>query len=179
MFIKFYGDSWKQVSYNDKWDIQILLMLLYSGLRVNELLKNYADNVDLDERYIYIPKELAKNNSSVRYVPIHEKVYPFFKEFKERAIEYEREKLMINPFGSIVAYNNFATRNLKKINELMEVPHCFHDTRHTFVSQAHALRLDDLTVKKIVGHSPDGITKKVYTHISLTEMREEINKLHY
>lgn len=121
-------------SHSDEWDCQILLILIYSGLRVNELLRNTAANVNLDEHWIYVPNELAKNKTSVRYVPIHDKVYPLVMEFYNRAISSGSEALMTNPGGYPIAYNNFATRNLKRLNTQFETKHRMHDTRHTFAT---------------------------------------------
>lgn len=161
---------WKKSS---EWDVQILLILLYSGLRINELLKNTKDNVNLEERWIYVPKELAKNKSSIRYVPIHDKVYPIVKEFYERS----NGPLITNPSGTVIKYNNFASRNMKRLNEYTGTEHRLHDTRHTFISNAHLCKMDDLCLKLIVGHTPDGITKKVYTHIPFTNLLTEVNKM--
>lgn len=157
----------------DEWDVQILLILLYSGMRVNELLKNLKENVNLEERWIYVPKEIAKNSSSVRYVPIHDKIYDIVRVFYERA----KKQLITNPNGYNVAYNNFVSRNLKRINKEMNTDHRFHDTRHTFISRCHEYKVDDLCVKKIVGHTPPSITQKVYTHITNEELLAEINKI--
>lgn len=161
---------WKR---SDEWDIQILLILLYSGMRVNELLKNKKENVNLEERWIYIPKEIAKNNSSIRYVPIHDKIYDLVKEFYDRATK----DLITNQNGYKVSYNNFVARNLKRINNEMNTEHHLHDTRHTFISHCHEYKVDDLCTKKIVGHTPDSITEKVYTHITHEELLAEINKI--
>jgi integrase len=159
--------------HQNEWDYAIILILLYSGMRVNELLKNNKNNVNLEKRWIYVPKELAKNTSSVRYVPIHDRIMPIMERFYDKA----KTDFITNEDGYTVKYNNFVSRNLKKINKEINADHRFHDTRHTFITRCHEQRLDDLTVKKIVGHSPDGITAKVYTHIELAEMLEEINKL--
>lgn len=159
--------------HKDEWDYQILLILLYSGMRVNELLKNQKCNVNLEKRWIYVPKELAKNASSVRYVPIHDRIFPIVKRFYDRS----PGSLITNDGGYAVSYNNFVSRNLKKINSQIGANHRFHDTRHTFITRCHEQRLDDLTVKRIVGHSPDSVTAKVYTHISPEEMLTEVNKL--
>lgn len=161
----------------DKWDYKILLILLYSGMRVNELLKNYRENVNLEERWIYVPDELAKNKESVRYVPIHNKTYDLVKWFYDNSMKHGKEKLILNENGTLITYNNFVARNLKKINEKMEVAHKMHDTRHTFASNAHKYKLDELKIQKIMGHSPDNILKKVYTHITQEELLIEINKI--
>lgn len=160
---------------SDKYDYAILLILLYSGMRVNELLKNTKSNVNLDEHWIYVPKELAKNKSSIRYVPIHDKIYPLIKKFYDRA----NNNLITSDSGYNVMYNNFVSRNLKQINAVLGSNHRFHDTRHTFITRCHFAGLDDLIVKKIVGHTPDSITAKVYTHIDLDSMYQEINKLDF
>lgn len=160
-------------SMSDRWDVQIILILLYTGMRVNELLKNTKENCCLDEKYIYVPKELAKNNTSIRQVPLHDKIIPFIRQFYERS----SGMLITNDAGTVVTYNNFATRNLKKINEVLGTTHKMHDTRHTFITNGHNCKLDDLTLQKIVGHSPDTITKKIYTHITLEQMLTEVNKI--
>lgn len=164
---------WK---HSDQWDCQVILILLYTGLRVNELLKNIISNFNPDERWIYVPAELAKNHSSIRYVPIHDKVYPFLMEFYNRASATESSALMVNPSGYPVSYNNFATRNLKKLNQHFETSHRMHDTRHTFATAAHQCGMDPLTTQKILGHSPDTITERVYTHISVDDMKHELEK---
>ena len=77
---------------SDNWDAKILLILIYTGMRVNELLKNTRGNCILEERYIYVPKELAKNNTSIRYVPIHDKIYDLVKYF----YDFNKENLIVN-----------------------------------------------------------------------------------
>lgn len=160
-------------SMSDQWDIQVILILLYSGMRVNELLKNSKENIDLEQKSIYVPKELAKNKSSIRYVPIHDKIYPFILEFYSRATD----NIITNPKGFNVPYNNFVARNLKRINNELGSVHRFHDTRHTFITKAHRTGMDPLTLKKIVGHMPDDITQKVYTHITIEDMHRELKKI--
>ena len=56
---------------------QTALMLIYSGVRVNELLNPKKENVHLEERYFDVVAN--KTKSGIRKVPIAEKVYPFYK----------------------------------------------------------------------------------------------------
>lgn len=158
---------------SEKWDIQIILILLYSGMRVNELLKNSKSNVDLEKGWIYVPEELAKNKTSIRFVPIHDKIMPFIETFYLRA----KDNLITNSNGYNVTYNNFVSRNLKQINKLLSEEHRFHDTRHTFISKCHELGIDDLSIKRIVGHTSNSITDNVYTHIEFNKLKESINQL--
>lgn len=158
-------------SMSERYDVKIVLILLYSGMRVNELLQMPRECCNLKERYLDIKK--AKNKSSIRKVPIHDKIFPFIQEF------YEKEKcnLVTNDNGSTVLYNNFVSRDFKKMMKELGAEHKLHDTRHTFITNAREAKIDDLCLKLIVGHTPTDITKKVYTHVAFEELLKEINKL--
>ena len=162
---------------SEQWDVKILLILLYSGLRVNELLKNDRANVNLDERWIYVPKNLAKNKESERKVPIHDKIFTLVQYFYDLSAKYKHDKLMVNPNGSVITYNNFATRNLKKINTHFVQAHRFHDTRHTFASMGTAAGIPELYMQRIMGHTPSSILYATYTHISVDELHKYINMI--
>ena len=159
-----------------EWDVQIILILLYTGMRVNELLKNTVANLDRIKWTLYVPKELAKNKQSVRYVPIHEKIRPLFDSFLARSRD---GCLICNENGTHVLYNNFVSRNLPKINKMLQTDHRFHDARHSFISQAAACKLDRVFVKKIVGHTAQDLTVDTYTHIDVASLHEELRKFYY
>lgn len=158
-------------SWKSEWDVQILLILIYSGLRINELLTRPRADCNLEEEWIYVSK--AKNKSSIRYVPIHSKIMPFVKHFYDQKSEW----MVCTPSGSRIWYADYNNRRLPLINKRLGTDHRPHDTRHTFATLGHRYSLDDLTLKKIMGHTPDNITQKVYTHISIGEMRQEIEKI--
>lgn len=160
---------WKNSA--DRYDVQIVLILLYTGMRVNELLKMPRNCCHLEEKYLEILK--AKNKSSIRKVPIHDKIYEFVKHFYDQ----KGETLIVNDRGKTVIYGNFANREYKRLNKEFNMPHRCHDTRHTFISKGHQYRLDEYCLKKIVGHKAKDITQKVYTHVDVPELLQEINKI--
>lgn len=163
--------------HSDQWQYQIILILLFSGLRVNELLKNTIDNVNLEEKWIYVPKHLAKNKESERKVPIHDKTIGFFEKFINNPNRGTKMNIIINDSGTVITYNNFCTRDLKKINKKLEHEHKFHDTRHTFASMGTEAGIPELYMQKIMGHKPKSILYNTYTHIAIPELLEWINKL--
>lgn len=164
---------------SDKWQYKLILILLYSGLRVNELLKNTIDNVNLEEKYIYVPKELAKNKESERKVPLHNLIIPFVKAFVENPNRGSKKNIILNDAGTVITYNNFVARDLKKVNLLMENEHKFHDTRHTFASKGTEAGIPELYMQKIMGHKPKSILYNTYTHISIEELLQYINLICY
>lgn len=151
-----------------KHEIAVTIILCYTGLRVRELLNNTVDNLDLENRMLYIPESLAKNKSSVRYVPIHEDIVPIFEKFLSYGNKY------------ICARTPRMKMHYQKYYEyLKERNHTPHDTRHTFITRARECGLDALVIKRIVGHSSKDITEAVYTHLEKDELLKEISKFNY
>lgn len=162
---------------SDKWQYRIILILLYSGMRVNELLKNDICNVHLEEKYIYVPKELAKNKESERKVPLSDRIIPFVKAFVENPNRGNKTRIILNDAGTVITYNNFCSRDLPRMNKGLEYDHKFHDTRHTFASLGTEAGIPELYMQKIMGHKPRSILYNTYTHIKLEELLEYINKI--
>lgn len=152
---------------------QILLILLYTGMRANELFSLLRKDVHLEEGYLDITK--AKNKASIRQVPIHAKIFPLIQGIYDRG----GESFAVNENGFKTQYKAFTEKALPELNERYGLNHLLHDTRHAFVTNARTCGLDDLCLKKIVGHSVKGVTAKVYTHISMDELITEINKMEY
>ena len=131
----------------------LVLILLYTGLRVGELLDLRPEDIHLEERWLYVRK--AKTPSGIRVVPIAERIVPCFSSLPAD-ITYERFKRHFRN-----AYNG----------------HLPHDTRHTFISLCADNHIDERVTKAIVGHAGSGITETVYTHIDLSVLLEAVNRL--
>lgn len=132
----------------------ITLILLYTGCRSKEILAN-STLFDLEDETIQIQE--AKNKTSVRTIPIHPKI----KDAIKRYVDSPRPT-----YRQLYDYTK----------KLGFTP---HDCRHTFTTRCHECGLNDLVVQKLLGHAPETITQAVYTHISMSEMRTELNKLNY
>lgn len=65
---------WKVKDSNTYYSV--ILMLIYTGVRIGELLDLKKEDVHLDERWFYVRE--SKTESGIREVPIAEKVVPFF-----------------------------------------------------------------------------------------------------
>ena len=144
----------------DHWWVKVTLMLLYSGMRTNELKQIELEMVDFDNAWLDLT--MGKNKFSVRGLPIHKRTLPLFKDY------------IING-GNLYHYSHAALN--KALNEFHG--HRAHDTRHTFTTRMRELKVDHLTIKRLVGHTPSDITERVYTHISAEELTEAINLLEY
>jgi integrase len=174
-----------QWSFNNEY-VQLILMLIYSGVRPGELFNLKAKDLNLAERYFTISS--GKNANAIRRVPIYQRTIPFFEHWKNKGTEYLITNLSGRKFnfetnhGSYIC--SFWTPVLKDIGILTYTNEngdlCEHlpdDTRHTFTSMWHEKKLDEAMRRKIQGHSGKGIGEIVYTHFDMVKLIEEIDKL--
>lgn len=158
--------------------VDTILILIYTGMRVMELLEMPVVNVNLDERSMYIEK--AKNKTSVRKVPIHDDIFPLIKKYYDASIASGTAALIPNTDNNFFTYTNYRQKKFANILEQLNLQaHTPHDTRHTFASYADSCNLNKLCIKRIMGHASEDITDRVYTHKDLNELLKEINKLHF
>lgn len=151
---------------------QIVLMLIYSGVRVSELLDLKRENIYIDEHYFKVVE--SKTDSGVRVVPIHDRTYPIFKKWYDEGCEY----LLHTPDGKHFTYRNYYDSYWTPVMELIRCSHKPHDTRHTCVSMMTAKEVNPTMIKKIIGHSGAmSLTEKVYTHVNVKELLEAINRI--
>ncbi len=147
----------------------MLLILLYTGMRISELLQLETKNIDLDNRIMVggIKTEYGKN----RTIPIHNKILPIIKRHIGKTYLFEA------PRGGMYHYSNEGLKINKTIKSL-GIDRTIHETRHTFISQCDRLGMNQLIVKRIVGHSTKDITEH-YTFKDNKDLIDAIDMFEY
>lgn len=156
-------ELWNNLGTHENDDIP--LILLYTGMRISELLAMENTSVNIDGRYMDIKK--SKTPAGVRRVPIHDKILPLI------TARYDaNNKYLITQGGKKLSYPNYFSTywHLR--------PHTIHETRHTFITQISKSGVDELSIKRIVGHANKDVTQH-YTHRETAELLDAINKLDY
>ena len=152
--------------------ISVVLILIYTGLRIGELLSLKKEDIHLDERWFYIKE--AKTTAGVREVPIAEKIVPFIEYWLSRNCNY----LICSPTDTRLMYRNYYdlywTTTLEKLSLTDYTPHC---TRHTCISLLTEAEVDERIIQQIVGHKGENVTRIVYTHVDLPKKLEAINRI--
>jgi len=150
----------------------VILILIYTGLRIGELLDLEKKDVHLDERWFYVKE--SKTESGIREVPIAERIVPFFEYWMNRNCDH----LICTPDDKPFLYRNYYDSYWTPLMESLSFKnHRPHDTRHTCVSLLTTAGVDERIIKKIVGHKGQGVTETVYTHLELPIKLEAINKI--
>lgn len=152
--------------------VDIVLILLYTGMRITELLEMRCENVHLSERYMVGGKktEAGKN----RFIPIHNDIVPLI----SAQLQEGKTFLFQSSRGNMIAYNYFAAYKFAPLMERLGMAHTLHETRHTFISQCDRLGLNTTAIKRIVGHASGDVTVH-YTHKDASELLSVIDGFYY
>lgn len=170
-------DEIKKLQSADTPEAHLLLIYIYTGLRVGELLHINRDNIHIDEKcdddgterlisYIVTGSKTAAGKN--RIVPIHN-------DIKQFVIDelIEKEKRLID-----VSYEwGFNKNIMPMINNMLNTNHTMHDTRVTFASLCQLYKVDVYARKKILGHKLKDITFDIYTKASKNRLWTEVNKI--
>ncbi len=150
-------------SKRDNPDIQVLLIMIYTGMRIGELKEfEYSDNIITGGS-----KTNAGINRTIPIIPgIREYVDRLYKEgFKPNTYrnKYHWEKIM---------------KECNTTHAQTGERHTPHDCRHTFSWLADKFKLDDMSKHLIMGHSlGSDVEANVYGHRTVDELVEEMNKI--
>lgn len=147
---------------------ELVIILLYTGMRIRELLELETKNVFVHDQYAIggIKTKAGKN----RIIPLHKSVLPLIAKRYEQGGRY-LIKGKINP---AMAYGTFNKAWRKRP---LLAGHKTHDTRHTFISNLHSAEVPEITIKMIVGHAQKDVTGQVYIHKMLPELLEAVNRI--
>lgn len=162
-------------------NVQIVLIMIYTGVRCGELIALDKKDVHLEERWFHI--DHGKTENAARDVPIHWAILPFF----ERLMEEPGDALVTRFDGKKYVFdrdrNMFKDRVWTPALELTGTldydggTHRPHDTRHTFTSLWKGQKLDEAFRRKIQGHSGHGIGERVYMMPDVEDLRDEMDQL--
>lgn len=167
-----------------------ILLCLYTGLRIGELLGLTWNDVDLERGVIKITKtvyrekdesgvwqicvDTPKTKASDRVIPLPEYIIRMLRQDYESSqtpyiVENKKgERMSIRSYQYI--FEKLTERaGVRKLN--------FHALRHTFATRAIECGMDIKTVADIMGHQNASITLNRYAHCMLDHKIEMMQKL--
>lgn len=150
--------------------IAAILMMIYSGVRVSELLELKKSDVNLNERYFNVRK--SKTTAGIRIVPIAEKVAPLWMQWMNKDGDFVLSNGAKKSFEYTVYKRTYFEIPLRQIGIEDHLP---HDTRHTCVSMLVAAGVNKTLIQRIVGHQGKDVTDNVYTHFDIQHLVDAID----
>lgn len=141
--------------------VELLLIMCYSGFRINEYKKM---TVNLKEGYLQGGLKTAAGKD--RIVPIHSGI----RDLVEKRMK--RDKTLLKSSA-----NKFRKGMYAALDRLGIEKHTPHDCRHTFNMLCDKYKVDERDKKLMLGHAFQDVTNKIYGHRSVEDLREEIEKI--
>lgn len=162
---------------------RIVLALIYTGFRINELFGAKVSDVKLEypENGAAGPPKISHivggektEAGKGRIVPISAKIKPFISEW----LSLDREYLVCNSTGGKMDDKNFRNRQYYLLLERLVIPkknpHC---TRHTFASLMSTAGARPEDLQKIIGHANYSTTAEIYVHADISQLQDAIDRI--
>lgn len=146
--------------------MDVVIILLYSGWRISELLDLRKSDIDLEAKTMRGGGKTKSGKN--RIVPIHPKIVPFIK----KRYETPGEKIFPESQSNVRKYFELA---LSQIG----AEHTPHECRHTFRSALDSAGANKVCIDLLMGHASQGTGERIYTHKTLDELRVTIRMLNY
>lgn len=161
-----------------------IVICLYTGMRLGELLALKWDNVDMQRAQInvvstcyYINNERIidspKTAHSLRTIPFPRQILPLFRTLRKHA----KTEFVIEDNGMPICTRSYQ-RSFELLLKRLKLEHKgFHSLRHTFATRALECGMDVKTLSELLGHKNPNVTLRRYAHSMLEHKKQMMNKL--
>lgn len=170
-----------------------IILLLFTGMRISELLGLKWENVNFDKKTIKISRSIVqvknrsdnaktnyklleqnstKTDSSNRVIPLNQKALAALKEIQK--INANSKYVMSNSYNKITYHQNIDDMFRKILKRCSIKPCGVHSLRHTFASMLFRKGVNVKTVSVLLGHSDVSITYNTYIHLIKEQEQEAV-----
>jgi integrase len=157
--------------------VQIILVMIYTGMRINELFSLKPSDVHLDEqitsdrRVSYFVGGEKTEAGRDRVIVIHSRVLPIVREWMSRGGKY----LLTNSNGGMIDDRNWRTRSYYPTLERLGIERVSpHKARHTFATRGAKAGIPQTVLQNLLGHAKYDTTADYYTHVDILQLADGI-----
>lgn len=166
-----------------------IIVCLYTGVRIGELLALEWSDIDFAQRLLRVTKtchyrkgasgkterhtDTPKTHTSRREIPLPRQILSILKGMKKRS----RSKYVIANEEEPVAMRSYQ-RSFSLLLKKLKIPHKgFHSLRHTFATRALECGMDVKTLSEILGHKNASVTLNRYVHSLMEHKQAMMNRV--
>lgn len=198
IFMTFVKEDPHYCRYYDEFNV-----LLGTGMRVSEFCGLTKDDLDFENRRIFVGKQLVKENkgayhvektkteSGVRYIPMTDAVYESLQNILKNR-KKPRKEMMVDGYTGFILLDQKCNPKvalhldhhmqwtMKKYRRTRNEPLPTitpHVLRHTFCTNMANAGMDLKSLQYLMGHSDAGVTMNVYTHASYAHAEQTMQKI--
>lgn len=146
--------------------IDTILIFLYSGFRISELLTMKTENINLED--MTFKGGVKTKAGKDRIVPIHSKIQKLVQNRYDKDQEY-----FITEDGHQLTASKYR-RYFKAIVTNFGLDKTPHECRHTFESVLDSNGANRRCIDLMMGHVSKDVGNRIYNHKTLNELREAI-----
>ena len=161
-----------------------IILFLYSGLRIGELMALQWSDIDFTKGILTISKSChdgkdglvidePKTTTSRRVIPLPKQLLPILKGIKKKS----DSPFVVSANGKPVSVRSYQ-RSFELLLKRLNIPHKgFHSLRHTFATRALECGMDVKTLSEILGHKNPTVTLNRYAHSLMEHKADMMNRL--
>ncbi len=166
-----------------------ILLCLYSGLRIGELLALTWEDIDFNTGTMMITKschdswvknryvkvfDTTKTQSSERVIPLPKQIISHLKNIRRQT----GARFVVTGKSEYGAEIRSYQRTFSIVLNKLHISHKgFHSLRHTFATRALEVGMDVKTLSEILGHKDPSVTLRRYAHSLIEHKTEMMNKV--
>ncbi|MDE6435214.1 MAG: site-specific integrase [Lachnospiraceae bacterium] len=167
-----------------------VVLCLYTGLRIGELLALKWEDVDFQKGIIAVTKtcydgkdnngkftritDTPKTQTSQRLIPFPKQLILYLKSVRK---QNNSGYVVSSGSGKIISVRAYQRSFELLLNKLNITHRGFHSLRHTFATRALECGMDVKTLSEILGHKNATVTLNRYVHSLMEHKKEMMNRL--
>lgn len=161
------NELWKLQDQGEPW-VDTVLMYLYTGFRLNELLSLRVEQIDLEKQLLQggLKTEAGKN----RIIPIHPRILPLI---QKRVVDQGNVYLISSRVNVRITYQNYY-KHWNPIMKKLGIDKTPHEARHTFETFLDNANANRKCIDLLMGHKSSDIGNRVYNHKTIEQLRNTI-----
>lgn len=169
----------KKDTYAGIRDFTVMIVLLDTGIRINELVNTKINDIDIKEKLLHVRAEVCKTRKS-RDLPLSKQSVFMLKQLIEISVENNSPYVFMSTnscdkVSEGVIIRDFESYGKRAGIKIRCTPHVW---RHTFCTNAVRAGIDIFSLQKLMGHRCISTTRK-YVQLNTQDLQREHEKINF